>query len=139
MKRHDKPADYDRYTGYMDARVLIEGLRAAGPSVTRASLVAAMQGLGNLDLGGYVYQFSAQNHHGANFVDIAAVGSGGCTGNWILPKGCDCPGKRCGDNGGPAIACFALQCPTLSTLTTPSSSAQAPPAFSVRAKPASAA
>ncbi|BEP96031.1 ABC transporter substrate-binding protein [Acidovorax sp. A79] len=77
MKRHDKPVDYDRYTGYMDARVLIEGLRAAGPGVTRASLVQAMQGLGNLDLGGYGYQFSAQNHHGSNFVDIAVVGSGG--------------------------------------------------------------
>jgi ABC-type branched-subunit amino acid transport system substrate-binding protein len=77
MKRHDKPVDYDRYTGYMDARVLIEGLRAAGPGVTRAGLVQAMQGLGNLDLGGYSYQFSAQNHHGSNFVDIAVVGSGG--------------------------------------------------------------
>ena len=77
MKRHDKPVDYDRYTGYMDGRVLVEGLRAAGPGVTRASLVAAMQGLGNLDLGGYSYQFSAQNHHGSNFVDIVVVGSGG--------------------------------------------------------------
>jgi ABC-type branched-subunit amino acid transport system substrate-binding protein len=77
MKRYDKPVDYDRYTGYIDARVLIEGLRAAGPGVTRASLVAAMQGLGNLDLGGYSYQFSAQNHHGSNFVDIAVVDSGG--------------------------------------------------------------
>lgn len=77
MKRHDKPVDYDRYTGYMDARVLIEGLRAAGPGVTRASLVQAMEGLGNLDLGGYSYQFSPQNHHGSNYVDIAVVGSGG--------------------------------------------------------------
>ncbi|WP_440110762.1 ABC transporter substrate-binding protein [Acidovorax sp. BL-A-41-H1] len=77
MKRHDKPVDYDRYTGYMDARVLIEGLRAAGPNVTRTSLVQAMEGLGNLDLGGYVYQFSAQNHHGSNYVDIAVVGAGG--------------------------------------------------------------
>lgn len=77
MKRRDKPADYDRYTGYMDGRVLIEGLRAAGPGVNRASLVLAMQGLGNLDLGGYVYQFSAQNHHGSNFVDIVVVGTGG--------------------------------------------------------------
>ena len=77
MKRHGKPADYDRYTGYMDARVLIEGLRAAGPGVTRASLVQAMEGLGTLDLGGYTYQFSPQNHHGSNFVDIAVVGSGG--------------------------------------------------------------
>lgn len=77
MKRHGKPADYDRYTGYMDARVLIEGLRAAGPGVTRASLVQAMESLGTLDLGGYTYQFSPQNHHGSNFVDIAVVGSGG--------------------------------------------------------------
>jgi branched-chain amino acid transport system substrate-binding protein len=77
MKRHDKPVDYDRYTGYMDARVLVEGLRAAGPGVTRASLVQAMEGLGTLDLGGFGYQFSAQNHHGSNYVDIAVVGSGG--------------------------------------------------------------
>ena len=77
MKHHDKPVDYDRYTGYMDARVLIEGLRAAGPGVTRASLVQGMESLGNLDLGGYAYQFSPQNHHGSNYVDIAVVGSGG--------------------------------------------------------------
>lgn len=77
MKRHDHPADYDRYTGYMDARVLVEALRAAGPNVTRASLVQAMQGLGTLDLGGYVYQFSPQNRHGSSFVDIAVVGAGG--------------------------------------------------------------
>jgi branched-chain amino acid transport system substrate-binding protein len=77
MKRHNKPVDYDRYTGYMDGRVLVEGLRAAGPGVTRTSLVSAMQGLGSLDLGGYTYQFSAQNHHGSNFVDIVVVGPGG--------------------------------------------------------------
>lgn len=77
MKRHGRTADYDHYTGYMDARVLIEALRAAGPGVTRASLTQAMQGLGTLDLGGYTYQFSAQNRHGSSFVDIAVVGAGG--------------------------------------------------------------
>lgn len=77
MKRHGRTADYDHYTGYMDARVLIEALRAAGPGVTRASLAQAMQGLGTLDLGGYTYQFSPQNRHGSNYVDIAVVGTGG--------------------------------------------------------------
>ncbi|MFN4120856.1 ABC transporter substrate-binding protein [Acidovorax sp.] len=77
MKRHGRTADYDHFTGYMDARVLIEGLRAAGPGVTRASLVQAMQGLGTLDLGGYTYQFGPQNRHGSSYVDIAVVGSGG--------------------------------------------------------------
>ncbi|MEZ5719990.1 MAG: ABC transporter substrate-binding protein [Burkholderiaceae bacterium] len=77
MKRHDLPVDYDRFTGYMDARVLIEGLKAAGPGVTRASLAQAMEGLGRLDLGGHGYQFSAQNRHGSGYVDIAVVGAGG--------------------------------------------------------------
>ena len=36
-----------------------------------------MESLGNLDLGGYANQFSPQNHHGSNYVDIAVVGSGG--------------------------------------------------------------
>jgi len=77
MKRHNLPVDYDRFTGYMDARVLIEGLKAAGPGATRASLAQAMEGLGRLDVGGYSYQFSPQNRHGSNFVDIAVVGTGG--------------------------------------------------------------
>jgi hypothetical protein len=81
MKRHDKPADYDRYTGYMDARVLIEGLRAAGPGVTRASLVTAMEGLGNLDLGGFGYQFSPQNHHGPTMWTLRWWALAGCTGS----------------------------------------------------------
>jgi len=77
MKRHDKPEYYYRYTCSLVARVPIDAPRAAGPGVTRASLVQAMEGLGNLDLGGYSYQFSPQNHHGSNYVDIAVVGSGG--------------------------------------------------------------
>lgn len=77
MKRHNLAVDYDHFTGYMDARVLIEGLKAAGPGVTRASLAQAMEGLGRLDIGGYAYHFSPQNRHGSNFVDIAVVGVGG--------------------------------------------------------------
>ncbi|HRM00210.1 MAG TPA: ABC transporter substrate-binding protein, partial [Acidovorax sp.] len=77
MKRHNKPADYDRFVGYMDARVLIEGLKAAGPGVTRASLTQAMEGLSRLDIGGFSYQFSPQNRNGSSYVDIAVVGDGG--------------------------------------------------------------
>ena len=77
MKRHNKPADYDRFVGYMDARVLIEGLKAAGPGVTRASLTQAMEGLSRLDIGGFSYQFSPQNRNGSNYVDIVVVGDGG--------------------------------------------------------------
>ena len=65
MKRYGHQSDYDRFIGYLDARVLLEGLRAAGPSVTGPSLVLAMQSLNRIDLGGHTYQFSALNHHGS--------------------------------------------------------------------------
>ena len=77
MKRHNLDANYDRYIGYLDARVLIEGLRAAGPGVTGPGMAHAMEGLGRLDLGGHAYQFSAQNHNGSSYVDIAVIGPGG--------------------------------------------------------------
>jgi branched-chain amino acid transport system substrate-binding protein len=77
MKRYGQPADYDRFVGYLDARVLIEGLRAAGPNVSGPTLAAALEGLHKLDLGGHTYRFSAQNRNGSSFVDIAVIGPGG--------------------------------------------------------------
>ncbi len=77
MKRHGHPVDYDRFRGYLDARILIEGLRAAGPSVTGASLAATLEGLHKVDLGGYTYQYSAQNRNGSSYVDIAVIGPDG--------------------------------------------------------------
>ncbi len=35
MKRHGLEPDYDHFVGYLDARVLLEGLRAAGPARQR--------------------------------------------------------------------------------------------------------
>ena len=52
-------------------------VRAAGPGVTGPGLVQAMEGLNRLDLGGHTYRFSAQNHNGSSYVDIAVIGPGG--------------------------------------------------------------
>ena len=77
MKQHGLEVNYDHFIGYLDARVLLEGLRAAGPGVTGPGLVQAMEGLNRLDLGGHTYRFSAQNHNGSSYVDIAVIGPGG--------------------------------------------------------------
>lgn len=78
MKRHNLEADYDRYVGYLDARVLLEGLRAAGPAASSGAEVArAMEGLGQLDLGGMTYRFGPGQRHGSRYVDIAVIGPGG--------------------------------------------------------------
>lgn len=77
MERAGKPIDYDHYVGYINAQVVIEGLRAAGKDPSSASLRNAMENLGRLDLGGYVLNYSPENHHGSNFVEITVVGQDG--------------------------------------------------------------
>ncbi|MEO6017470.1 MAG: ABC transporter substrate-binding protein [Polaromonas sp.] len=77
MDKADKPVDYDHYAGYINARVLLEGLRNAGKKPTSESLTQAMEKLNKLDLGGYVLSYSPQNHHGSNFVEITVVGPNG--------------------------------------------------------------
>ena len=72
-----KPVDYDHFAGYINARVLIEGLRGAGRKPTPETLTQAMEKLDTLDLGGYTLAYSPQNHHGSSFVEITVVGPNG--------------------------------------------------------------
>ena len=77
MARAKIAPDYEHFFGYMNLRVLLEGLRRAGPSVTPQSLVATLEKMRNVDLGGYKIDFSPSNHHGSKFVDLSVVGPGG--------------------------------------------------------------
>lgn len=77
MDKLDRPVDYDHFAGYINAKVLIEGLRGAGKKPTPESLKQSMEKLNRLDLGGYVLNYSPQNHHGSNFVEITVVGPNG--------------------------------------------------------------
>jgi ABC-type branched-subunit amino acid transport system substrate-binding protein len=63
--------------GYINARVLIEGLRRAGGTPTRESVIAALESLESLDLGGLRIGFGKDRREGSNFVDVAVVGVGG--------------------------------------------------------------
>ena len=71
--------DYSTPTleGYVNARVLAEGLRRAGSNVTRASLITALDGITNLNLGGMTIGFGGGNRNGSSFVDVGMVGVGG--------------------------------------------------------------
>ena len=63
--------------GYMNAAVLAEGLRRAGGSPTRASVLAAMASIENFDLGGVKINYGRTNREGGQFVDVAVIGSRG--------------------------------------------------------------
>lgn len=77
MQQAGKTVDYDHFAGYINARVLLEGLKAAARDASPQAVTRGMQSLGALDLGGYVLHFAPGKHHGSDFVEITVVGPGG--------------------------------------------------------------
>jgi ABC-type branched-subunit amino acid transport system substrate-binding protein len=77
MARAKLTPTYDRMWGYLNASILVEVLRRAGPNPTPASIVAAIEHMGSVDVGGYRLAFDAENHHGSRFVEITMIGPSG--------------------------------------------------------------
>jgi ABC-type branched-subunit amino acid transport system substrate-binding protein len=63
--------------GYVSAKVLVAGLRAAGKDLTRAGIARGMESLGTIDVGGMTVTFNAGAHTGSSFVDTVIVASDG--------------------------------------------------------------
>ena len=68
---------YDRMWGYLNATILVEVLRRAGPRPTPAAVQAALEKMGEFDVGGYRVQYANQRRHGSSFVEITMVDAGG--------------------------------------------------------------
>jgi ABC-type branched-subunit amino acid transport system substrate-binding protein len=63
--------------GYAAAKVLVEGLRRAGPNPTRAKLQAALEGLKNFDIGGLEVSYGPDDRTGLDFADLSIIGQDG--------------------------------------------------------------
>ncbi len=63
--------------GFAAAKVLVEGLRRAGPRPTRERLAAALNGLANLDLGGMRLGYSPTDHSGLTYAELSIIGPDG--------------------------------------------------------------
>lgn len=63
--------------GFAAAKVLVEGLRRAGPKPTPAGLRDALEGMQKYDLGGLEVSYSAGDHSGLDFADLSIIGSDG--------------------------------------------------------------
>ena len=63
--------------GFVNAKVLVEGLRRAGAKPDRARLHAALEGLSRYDLGGLELSYSSTDHSGLDFVDLSIIGGDG--------------------------------------------------------------
>jgi ABC-type branched-subunit amino acid transport system substrate-binding protein len=63
--------------GFAAAKVLVEGLRRAGPNPTPVSLRDALEGLQNLNIGGLSVSYGPDNHTGLDFADLSIVDAAG--------------------------------------------------------------
>ena len=63
--------------GYAAAKVLVEGLRRAGPGPTRAKLQAALETIKKFDLGGLEVSYAPDDHTGLDFADLSIIGTDG--------------------------------------------------------------
>ncbi|MBI5256040.1 MAG: ABC transporter substrate-binding protein [Burkholderiales bacterium] len=63
--------------GFAAAKVLVEGLRRAGPGPTPAKLMQALEGMKKVDIGGLEVSYSPDDHSGLDYADIAIIGPDG--------------------------------------------------------------
>ena len=71
------PLSVDSMEGYMSARLLTEGLKAAGPKLTRDSFVAGLEAMNRKDVGGLQVTFSPEDRSLTHLVDITMIGKNG--------------------------------------------------------------
>ena len=60
--------------GFLAAKVLVEGLRRTGPDLTREKFITAMEGMRDVDVGGFLVTFTPTNHSGSRFVELTVIG-----------------------------------------------------------------
>jgi len=76
------PAGSSRYSyaameGFVNAKLLVEGLRRAGRNLTRDGLIRALESMNRVDLGGLQVTYNEHDHTGGRFVDMTIIGKDG--------------------------------------------------------------
>jgi branched-chain amino acid transport system substrate-binding protein len=77
LKAGQKDFTFSTVEGYVAAKVFVEGLKRAGKDLTRQKFIAALETMGDLDVGGYFISFSPKNHNGSKFVDLTIIAHDG--------------------------------------------------------------
>jgi len=76
-KNSQQEAHHAGLEGWIAARMLTEAMKRAGKDLTREKLIAALEGMRNVDLGDFTVDFSPGKHTGSTFVDLSIIRSSG--------------------------------------------------------------
>jgi ABC-type branched-subunit amino acid transport system substrate-binding protein len=72
-----KEFDFSSLEGFLDAKVLVEGLKRAGRNLTREGLIAGLESIHDWDLGGFQVHYGPQDHVASKFVEVTTIGREG--------------------------------------------------------------
>jgi branched-chain amino acid transport system substrate-binding protein len=64
------------FEAFLNAKAMTEGLRRTGRDLTRPRFVAALEGMKQVNLGGFEVGFSKSSHQGSRFVELTIIGPG---------------------------------------------------------------
>jgi branched-chain amino acid transport system substrate-binding protein len=71
-----KDINFSSLEGFIDAKVMVEGLKRAGKNLTREKLISALESMNNYDLGSFTISYSPTDHRGSQYVDLTMIGRG---------------------------------------------------------------
>src|SRR4051812_26351493 len=77
IKKQDMSPSYASIEGFIAAKVLVEGLKRAGPQPTREKLIKGMESMSRIDLGGITVSYGPDDRSGTTFVDLTVLGKDG--------------------------------------------------------------
>lgn len=73
----DVPVSYTMMEGYIAAKVIVEAVRRQKTKPTREGMVAALDGMDNYNLGGYVVGFKPGMRSGSRYVELSIISGTG--------------------------------------------------------------
>ena len=72
-KMGETELSYGSLEGFVSAKVLVEGLKRAGPNPTPESVKRALENFKSLDLGGVFVRYAPADHQGMTFSELSMV------------------------------------------------------------------
>ncbi len=68
---------YAAMEGFVNAKVVVEGLRRAGRNLTREGFIRALESMERVDLGGLLITYGENDHTGSDFVELTIISKNG--------------------------------------------------------------
>jgi branched-chain amino acid transport system substrate-binding protein len=68
---------YPAIEGFVNAKVLVEGLRRAGRNLTREGFIRALESMQRVDFGGLMVTYGPNDHSGSEFIELTMISKDG--------------------------------------------------------------